>query len=129
MVDIREYHDAGGRSIFREWFNRLNAEAARKVTTAVYRASLGNFSNASGVGAGAYELKINFGPGYRVYFGKDGSGSSSFLGAERNNVSRMISSWHSATGMTINGERTRKDRSEHGIGTRFPGNSTSAREA
>jgi hypothetical protein len=34
MVDIREYHDPGGHSLFREWFDRLNAEAARKVTTA-----------------------------------------------------------------------------------------------
>jgi putative addiction module killer protein len=72
MVDIREYHDVRGRSPFREWFNRLNAEAARKVTIALYRVSLGNFSNAKSIGAGAYEFKINFGPGYRVYFGKDG---------------------------------------------------------
>ena len=32
----------------------------------------GNFSNAKGVGAGVYEYKIDFGPGYRIYFGKDG---------------------------------------------------------
>lgn len=33
---------------------------------------LGNFSNVKGVGAGVFEYKIDFGPGYRVYFGKDG---------------------------------------------------------
>jgi putative addiction module killer protein len=32
----------------------------------------GNFSAAKGVGAGVYELRMDFGPGYRVYFGKDG---------------------------------------------------------
>ena len=32
----------------------------------------GNFSNVKGVGAGVYEYRIDFGPGYRVYFGKDG---------------------------------------------------------
>lgn len=58
--------------LFREWFDRLNAEAARKVTTALYRVGLGNFSNVKSVGAGVYECKINFGPGYRCYFGKDG---------------------------------------------------------
>ena len=46
MVDIREYHDRAGHSPFREWYDRLNAEAARKVTTALYRVGLGNFSNA-----------------------------------------------------------------------------------
>jgi hypothetical protein len=50
MVDIREYHDRGGHSPFREWFDRLNAEATRKVTTALYRVGLGNFSNAKALG-------------------------------------------------------------------------------
>jgi hypothetical protein len=43
MVDIREYQDRGGHSPFREWYDRLNAEAARKVTTALYRVGLGEF--------------------------------------------------------------------------------------
>ncbi len=72
MVDLREYQDQTGGSPFRKWFDRLNAEAARKVTTALYRVGLGNFSNAKSVGAGVYECRINFGPGYRVYFAKDG---------------------------------------------------------
>jgi len=54
MVDIREYHGRGGHSPFRQWYDRLNAEAARKVTTALYRVGLGNFSNAKSVGAGVY---------------------------------------------------------------------------
>jgi len=42
------------------------------VATALTRLALGNFSNVKGVGSGVLELRINFGPGYRVYFGKDG---------------------------------------------------------
>jgi putative addiction module killer protein len=42
------------------------------VTAAVRRLELGHFSNVKGVGAGVYEYRIDFGPGYRVYFGKDG---------------------------------------------------------
>ena len=42
MVEIREYHDPAGRSPFREWFDGLNSEASRKVTTALYRVGLGN---------------------------------------------------------------------------------------
>ena len=72
MVDLREYEDERGSSPFRRWFDRLNAEAARKVTTAVYRLGMGNFSTSKSVGSGVYECRINFGPGYRVYFGRDG---------------------------------------------------------
>ena len=72
MVDVSEYLDAGGRSPFGEWRSRLNAEARRKVSIALYRVGLGNFSNVKGVGAGVFECRIHFGPGYRVYFGKDG---------------------------------------------------------
>jgi putative addiction module killer protein len=43
-----------------------------EVTTALCRLELGNFSNVKGVGAGVFEYRIDFGPGYRVYFGKDG---------------------------------------------------------
>lgn len=72
MVEVREFVRRDGRSLFGEWFDRLNGEAARKVTTALYRMGLGNFSNVKGVGGGVYECRIDFGPGYRVYFGKDG---------------------------------------------------------
>lgn len=72
MVGIREYHDRAGRSPFRKWFDKLNPEASRKITTALYRLGLGNFSYVKSLGASLYECRINFGPGYRVYFGKDG---------------------------------------------------------
>ena len=42
------------------------------MTTALYRLGLGNFSSVKGVGGGVYEFRIDFGPGYRVYFGKSG---------------------------------------------------------
>ena len=72
MIEILEYHDREDNSPFREWMDRLNAEAARKVTTALYRVGLGNFSTVKGVGSGVFECRIDFGPGYRVYFGKRG---------------------------------------------------------
>jgi putative addiction module killer protein len=42
------------------------------VATALTRLAAGNFSNVKGVGSGVFEYRIDFGPGYRVYFGKDG---------------------------------------------------------
>ena len=74
MADIRVvvYLDPEGRSAFGRWFEELNTEAAAKVTTALYRLGQGNFSNVEGVGGGVFEYRVNFGPGYRIYFGKDG---------------------------------------------------------
>ena len=69
---ILEYLDASGQSPFARWFGRLNPTAAAKITIALYRLEHGNFSSVKGVGAGVYEYKIDFGPGYRIYFGKDG---------------------------------------------------------
>jgi putative addiction module killer protein len=69
---IREYLDRQGHYLYRGWFDRLNAQAAAKVATAVTRLALGNFSKVKGVGSGVFELRVDFGPGYRVYFGKDG---------------------------------------------------------
>jgi putative addiction module killer protein len=72
MIEIREYLDREGRNLYKGWFDRLNAQAAAKVATAVTRLALGNFSNVKGVGSGVFELRIDFGPAYRIYFGKDG---------------------------------------------------------
>jgi putative addiction module killer protein len=72
MISVREYNDREGKSPYAAWFNHLDAQAAAKVTTALTRLSRGNVSNVKGVGYGVFEYRIDFGPGYRVYFGKDG---------------------------------------------------------
>lgn len=59
MIEIREYLEASGRSPFGDWRARLDVAARRKVTVAVYRLGLGNFSNVRGIGHGAFECKIN----------------------------------------------------------------------
>ncbi len=71
-MEIREYGDAKDRSPYADWFNRLKAQAAAKVVIALVRMEQGNLSNVKSVGAGVFENRIDFGPGYRVYFGKDG---------------------------------------------------------
>lgn len=71
-IDVREYLDVTGRSPYAHWFNRLDSIAAAKVATALIRMQRGNLSNAKGVGGGVFEYRINFGPGYRIYFGRIG---------------------------------------------------------
>lgn len=72
MLDVREYEDAERHSPFAAWFADLDATAAAKVTVAIARIGQGNLSNAKSVGEGVLEYRIDFGPGYRVYFGRDG---------------------------------------------------------
>lgn len=69
---IKEYIDEADKNPFRQWFFSLDPRAAIKVTTAIKRLEMGNTSNTKSVGGGVYEYKINFGPGYRIYFAYDG---------------------------------------------------------
>ena len=72
MPEICYYVAAGGQQPFAEWYADLDAAARAKVTRAIVRLEQGNFSNVKTVGDGVFEYRIDFGPGYRVYFGQDG---------------------------------------------------------
>lgn len=72
MVELRGYIDENGNKRFAEWLESIDAPAAAKVIIALARMEQGNFSKVKGVGCGVFEYKIDFGPGYRIYFGKDG---------------------------------------------------------
>ena len=72
MRTIREYIDANGNNPFKKWFGELDKTAAEKVEGAIDKLELGLRSNVAPVGAGVFEIKIDFGPGYRVYFGQSG---------------------------------------------------------
>jgi putative addiction module killer protein len=72
VLDIRYYLARDGRSPFEGWFASLDRTARVKVTAAITRLGQGNLSNVKGVGEGVLEYRINFGPGYRVYLGRDG---------------------------------------------------------
>ncbi len=97
-IRVAEYLDPSGRSPFRRWFDELDATAAAKVTTALYRLGQGNFSNVEGVGAGVFEYRIDFGPGYRIYFGKDGATYVILLGGSAKKrqsaaISAAVGAW------------------------------------
>ena len=98
MIDVREYVDGGGRSPYATWFDSLNPQAAAKVATAVTRISLGNFSNVEGIGSGVLEYKLDFGPGYRIYFGKDGETLVVLLGGgtkkrQQRDINAAMANW------------------------------------
>jgi putative addiction module killer protein len=72
MPEIRYYVASGGRQPFATWFADLDSVARAKVTRAIARLEQGNVSSVKSVGEGVLEYRIDFGPGYRVYFGRDG---------------------------------------------------------
>src|SRR6266436_772799 len=61
-----------GRSPFGEWFDALDAVTAARVDRYIRRLEAGNFGAAKALREGVLELRLDFGPGYRVYFGREG---------------------------------------------------------
>jgi putative addiction module killer protein len=65
MLKIRYYVAASGQEPFAEWFAELDGAAAAKIARALARME-------QSVGEGVLEHRVDFGPGYRIYFGRDG---------------------------------------------------------
>ncbi len=68
---IREFTE-GDRSPFADWFNRLDAVTAARVVRSIGRMEAGNFGDSKALKGGIHELRLTFGPGYRVYYGIEG---------------------------------------------------------
>jgi putative addiction module killer protein len=72
-VDVREYLAADGRNPYREWLDTLDVTPRARIQARVLRFSTGNLGDHKSVGGGVWEARVMFGPGYRIYFGKDGA--------------------------------------------------------
>ena len=71
--ELREYLTEAGRNPFRDWLHSLRVLQARaRIRVRLNRVRLGNLGDCEPVGEGVIELRLHFGPGYRVYFGQDG---------------------------------------------------------
>lgn len=72
-MQIELYVTSEGESPFENWLTELKDVKARaKIRVRLDRLRLGNFGDCKSVGSGVFELRIDFGPGYRVYFGQVG---------------------------------------------------------
>ncbi|WP_017719918.1 type II toxin-antitoxin system RelE/ParE family toxin [Kamptonema formosum] len=72
--EIRNSLTPDGRSPYEEWVDSLrDIKATAKIRERLNRIRLGNLGDFRSVGDGVCELKINYGPGYRVYFGQLGT--------------------------------------------------------
>jgi putative addiction module killer protein len=68
MLEVRE------TEVYARWFARLrDIEAKARIQTRIRRLALGNPGDVGAVGQGVSELRIDYGPGYRVYFVQQGN--------------------------------------------------------
>ncbi len=72
MIKVIDYIRDNGRSPFATWVSTLDTQSAAKVFTAIERMEQGNLGDYKSVGEGVWERRLDFGPGYRIYFGRDG---------------------------------------------------------
>ncbi|MGB6535420.1 MAG: type II toxin-antitoxin system RelE/ParE family toxin [Xanthobacteraceae bacterium] len=98
MVEIVECLDAQGRSPYQRWFYSLDPQAAAIVTVAIERLADGNTSRVKSIGEGVAEIRIDRGPGYRIYFGWDGKALVVLLGGgtkrrQQHDIAEALALW------------------------------------
>src|SRR5256885_9314348 len=98
MIQVKEFITDEDVSPFRRRFDALDDNAAAWVTIAIDRLGEGNTANAKSLAEGVSELRINRGPGYRVYFGWDGKVLVILLGGgtkrrQQNDIDAALRRW------------------------------------
>lgn len=86
MIEVRQ------TTVFRDWLAGLRDRTAiQRINVRIRRVSLGNFGDVEPVGEGVSELRVNYGPGYRVYFKRRGETIVLLLcGGDKSSQSRDI---------------------------------------
>lgn len=98
-LTVREYVAANGKNPFREWLNSLTTAVRARIQARVLRFELGNLGDHKSAGEGVWEARVMFGPGYRIYFGKDGESIIVLLaggdkGTQAKDISRAQGFWN-----------------------------------
>ena len=69
MCELRHYVDPEGQDLFLRWLDKLrDRQAQARVAARLIRLQNGNFGDCKPVGDGVWELRVDWGPGYRVYY-------------------------------------------------------------
>src|SRR5258708_33171939 len=79
-IEIRHYINNAGQDVFVDWLSRLaDIRAKAKIVARIDRLAAGNLGDTRALGPGLYELRIDLGPGYPVYFTMIGTGCGVLL--------------------------------------------------
>jgi putative addiction module killer protein len=69
VIEVRHYVSCAGKDVFNDWLTQLaDARAQAKIATRINRLAAGNFGDCKPLRQGVCELRIDWGPGYRVYY-------------------------------------------------------------
>ena len=98
MIEVVRYIGSDGSDDFGTWLEQQNAELRARILTRIDRVELGNFGDHKGVGGGVFELRFHHGPGYRVYYGRDGDRLVILLAGgtkkrQARDINRAIANW------------------------------------
>ena len=73
-MDVKIYQDAHGNEPFEKWLNSIrDKRTLARIDSRLRRVRLGNLGDHRSVGEGVFELRLDFGPGYRIYFARIGN--------------------------------------------------------
>jgi putative addiction module killer protein len=72
VIQVFHYIARNGRDPFGEWLSKQSINVVARIQQRIDRMSRGNFGDHRRLDSGLSELRIDYGPGYRVYYGRDG---------------------------------------------------------
>lgn len=99
-MDIQHYLNRQGQDLYQDWLDNLRDRMAQaRITMRINRIAAGAFGDCRPVGDGVWELKIDYGPGYRVYYAQAGrSLVLLLLGGDKKtqqaDINKAIEYWH-----------------------------------
>lgn len=114
--NVQYYQQGSGRSPFRDWRAGItDGNLKGAVDARIARLRSGNFGDSKSVGSGVLESRIDFGPGYRIYYGMDGHDVILLAAGDKSTQSTDIqlarSFWEDYK-RRMKQERTKKDAKE-----------------
>lgn len=98
QIDVSFLRLENGREPFKEWLYSLDWEIRKRVILRINRIKSGNFGDFKNLGEGVSELKLDFGSGYRIYFGKHGRNLAILLcrgdkGSQKRDIEKAKKFW------------------------------------
>lgn len=101
MYEVKHVLSANGVDIYQMWLDTIrDTRSKARITTRIDRASLGHLGDTEPVGDGVFEMKLDFGPGYRIYYAIQGRKVVFLLGGgskdrQQNDIDQAKALWNS----------------------------------